>query len=61
MNKNILLTFEHVKGYNTYGWFKSIEEIDEFVMMTNVVKSLIECVDCSNCCEIDLDELGSGE
>lgn len=59
MNKNILLTFETDAGYNTFGWFDSIEEINEFIMRAEGIVALIECIDCTNCKEIDLSELGS--
>lgn len=59
MEQNILLTYEHVGGYLTYGWFESINEANDFVMISEEIASLIECIDCTNCKEIDLSQLGS--
>lgn len=58
MDNTILLTYTHVNGYDTFGWFTSIDEIDNFIILEGVVKSLIECVDCSKSTEIELSELG---
>lgn len=57
MERNILLTYEHVDGYNTCGWFTSIEYVCHFIQNTNEIKDITECVDCSNCKQIDLSEL----
>lgn len=58
MDNKILLTYTHIKGYDTYDWFDSINEVNEFVMTSNVVHSLIECIDCSLAKSISLEELG---
>lgn len=58
MDNKILLTYSHVNGYYTYDWFNSIDEVNEFVMNSNVVHALIECVDCSLAKSIPLEELG---
>ena len=59
MNRNILLTFETDAGYNTFGWFESIDEINDFIATSEGVVALIDCIDCSNCIQIELSELGN--
>lgn len=54
MNQNILLTFEHIKGYNTYAWFETIEDVEGFIDDSTEIKKVLECYDCSNVAEIDL-------
>jgi|GEM_PF-6777214 len=58
MNNKILLTYTHIKGYDTYDWFDSIDEVNEFVMTSSIVQALIECVDCSLAKSIPLEGLG---
>lgn len=60
MNNNVLLlTYDTIQGYSTYGWFKDIKEIDDFVSEHGEnIKSLTECIDTTNAKEIDLSELG---
>ena len=57
MEQNILLTYEHIGGYNTYGWFESVEYVCDFIKNTDEIKNIIECVDCSNCRQISLSDL----
>lgn len=54
MYQNILLTFEHINGYNTYAWFETIDDARYFVSNSTEVKSIIECCDCSNAIEVIL-------
>lgn len=57
MEQNILLTYEHVGGHLTYGWFESVEYVYDFIQNTDEIKNIIECLDCSNCKQINLSEL----
>lgn len=59
MEQNILLTYEHIDGYNTYAWFTSIKDVNDFIITSKEITSLIECMDCTNCKEIDLAQLVS--
>ena len=54
MNRNILVTYVDNNGNDTYGWFESIEEAQEFVCDNNI--EVNECLDTSNCREINLEE-----
>lgn len=59
MEQNILLTYEHIDGYSTYGWFENIEYVNHFIQNASEIKNIIECIDCSNCKQINLSELES--
>ena len=55
MDRNILVTYTDDNGNDTYGWFESIEEAQDFVC-DNYIK-VNECLDTSNCKEINLEEV----
>ena len=54
MNQNILLTFEHIKGYRTYAWFETVDDAKYFASNSTEIKSIIEYYYCSNVREIQL-------
>ncbi|MDU6996005.1 MAG: hypothetical protein E6356_14180 [Terrisporobacter othiniensis] len=54
MVQNILLTYEHIEGYSTFAWFETVEDAEEFIKNTCILKQVLECYDCSNVTEIDL-------
>lgn len=60
MNNRILLTYKNREGLCTYGWFESINDIDQFMVSeeSEDVVELLECIDCTNANNIDLNELG---
>lgn len=49
-NKNILLTYKHKDGYDTFTWFEDMEDCNDFVgyYYENVFTEIYDCVDCSN-------------
>lgn len=55
---NIILTYTHVNGYDTYDWFSSIDAVKEFVMDSKVIRELRECIDCTLAKPISLELLG---
>ena len=54
MNRNILVTYVDDNGCDTHGWFESIEEAQGFVCDNDI--EVNECLDTSNCREINLEE-----
>lgn len=58
MDRNILLTYKHKDGHDTFSWFESIEECNDFIecYIGGMVAEVSECVDCSNCRDM-IDEL----
>lgn len=54
MDRNILLTYKHKDGYDTFGWFEDMEECNDFIerYIGGIVAEVSECVDCSNCRDI---------
>ena len=54
MNRNTLVTYVDDNGNDTYGWFESIEEAQEFVCDNDI--EVLESLDTSNCREINLEE-----
>lgn len=59
MNNNILLTYVHIDGYDTYKWFENVKSVDEFIKSTDKVHEILECIDCTNAVNIPLNELGN--
>jgi hypothetical protein len=44
MDRNILLTYIHVKGYTTYEWFEDMEECNEFIKDSkDKIYKIFEC------------------
>lgn len=57
-DRNILLTYIRTDGLPTYEWFEDLEECNEFISNSkNIIRKLMECVDCTNAQEIELNEL----
>jgi hypothetical protein len=49
-NKNILLTYKHKDGYDTFGWFEDMEDCNDFVesYLDDIIIEIYDCVDCFN-------------
>ena len=54
MDKNILLTYKHVKGYFTFEWFETVEEARCFSANSLEIDKIVECYDCSTVKEVIL-------
>lgn len=56
MDRNFLLTYTHTKGYLTYGWFESIEEMNDFISSSSsTIKEINESYDLGNVRELTFD------
>lgn len=48
-NKKVLLTFIRFDGYQTFEWFKDIDEVNEFLLKhKNVVREISDCIEVIN-------------
>lgn len=54
MSQNILVTYEHISGYNTFAWFYDEEEARIFIETESTVKEVIECYDCIYAKTVDI-------
>lgn len=55
MDRNILLTYTNKENRLTYGWFEDEEELKDFVNSTDDIVEINDCLDCSNCREIEIE------
>jgi hypothetical protein len=55
MDRNILLTYTNKENKLTYGWFEDEEELKDFVNSTDDIVEINDCLDCSNCREIEIE------
>lgn len=54
---HILLMYEDVKGYDSYEWFGTIEEMKEHIKTHDNIAEIWECIDCTNAISIELEDL----
>lgn len=55
MDRNILLTYRNKVGQFTYEWFEDEEELNDFVKDNDDIVEINDCLDCSNCREIEIE------
>lgn len=55
MDRNILLTYRNKANQFTYEWFVDEEELNDFVEGNDNIVEINDCLDCSNCREIEIE------
>lgn len=53
---SVLLMYTDVKGYDSFEWFGTIIEMNEYIKTHDNIAEIVECLDCTNAITIELED-----